>query len=156
MAYQAIDLGTSADDGTGDSLRAGGDKVNDNFSEVYTLLGTGTALSSGISADGTVVTLTAPLVGTSISPSSSDGAALGTTALEWSDLYLADGAVVGFGDDQDVTLTHVADTGLLLSSTDKPPSVCNEPSVVFVASVASSVFNIPPEVIAPVVRIVSI
>jgi len=32
---------------------------------------------------------------------------------------LADAAVVGFGDDQDVTLTHVADTGLLLNSTMK-------------------------------------
>ena len=52
-----------------------------------------------------------------ITPAASDGAALGTTSLEWSDLYLADGAVLGFGDDQDVTLTHVADTGLLLNST---------------------------------------
>ena len=37
MAYQSIGLGSSADDGTGDSLRVGGDKVNDNFVEVYTL-----------------------------------------------------------------------------------------------------------------------
>jgi hypothetical protein len=56
-------------------------------------------------------------VTTALVPDASDGAALGTTALEWSDLYLADGAVVGFGDDQDVTLTHVADTGILLNST---------------------------------------
>ena len=52
------------------------------------------------------------------SPVASDGAALGSTAFEWSDLYLADGAVIGFGADQDVTLTHVADAGLLLN-TDK-------------------------------------
>ena len=52
-------------------------------------------------------------------PASADGTALGTTALEWSDLYLADGGIIYFGDDQDVTLTHVADTGLLLSSTDQ-------------------------------------
>ena len=52
-----------------------------------------------------------------ITPAASDGAALGTTSLEWSDLYLADGGVIGFGNDQDVTLTHVADTGLLLNST---------------------------------------
>ena len=31
MAYQSIGLGSSADDGTGDSLRVGGDKVNDNY-----------------------------------------------------------------------------------------------------------------------------
>ena len=59
------------------------------------------------------------IAGSALSPSSSDGSALGTTALEWSDLFLADGAVINFGDDQDVSLTHVADTGLLLSSTDQ-------------------------------------
>ena len=36
MAYQSLGLGSTADDGTGDTLRAGGDKINDNFSEVYT------------------------------------------------------------------------------------------------------------------------
>ena len=45
-------------------------------------------------------------------PDASDGAALGTTSLEFSDLYLADGAVIYFGDDQDINITHVADTGL--------------------------------------------
>ncbi len=60
MAYQALGLGSSANDGTGDDLRTGGDKINDNFVEVYTLLGTGSALSSGISANATKVTLTAP------------------------------------------------------------------------------------------------
>ena len=65
------------------------------------------------------------IVGTTITantafvPDASDGAALGTSSLEFSDLFLADGAVINFGDDQDVSLTHVADTGLLLSSTDQ-------------------------------------
>ena len=57
MAYQSIGKGTTADDGTGDSLRIGADKVNDNFSEIYTLLGTGSALTSGLSATASVVTL---------------------------------------------------------------------------------------------------
>ena len=52
-----------------------------------------------------------------IAPASADGSALGGTSNEWSDLYLADGAVIGLGADQDVTLTHVADTGILLNST---------------------------------------
>ena len=56
MSYQSIGLGSAADDGTGDSLRAGGTKVNANFSELYNLLGTGTALVSSISADGDDVT----------------------------------------------------------------------------------------------------
>ena len=59
------------------------------------------------------------MTATALAPGASDGNALGTAALEWSDLFLADGAVINFGDDQDVSLTHVADTGILLSSTDK-------------------------------------
>jgi hypothetical protein len=66
MAYQALGLGSTANDGTGDDLRTGGDKINDNFVEVYTALGTGSALTSGISADATTVTLTAPVIATSL------------------------------------------------------------------------------------------
>lgn len=43
--------------------------------------------------------------------------ALGSAAKEWADLYLGDGAVINLGDDQDVTLTHVAENGILLNST---------------------------------------
>ena len=117
MAYQAIGIGSSANDGTGDDLRTAGDKVNDNFVEIYTLLGTGTALSSGISATASVVTLTAPLIATSLNPASANGAALGSASAEWSDLYLSDSSVIYLGADQDVTLTHVHDTGILINST---------------------------------------
>ena len=51
-------------------------------------------------------------------PSSADGQALGSASLEWSDLFLADASTIQFGADQDVILTHVADTGLLLSGTN--------------------------------------
>ena len=56
---------------------------------------------------------------TAILPDASDGAAIGSASLEWSDIFLADGAVINLGDDQDVTLTHVADTGIQLNSTMK-------------------------------------
>ena len=56
---------------------------------------------------------------TSFLPDAQDGAALGTTSLQFSDLFLADGAVIGLGDDNEVTLTHVADTGITLNSTNK-------------------------------------
>jgi hypothetical protein len=35
MAKQLIQLGTVPNDGTGDSLRDGGEKINDNFTELY-------------------------------------------------------------------------------------------------------------------------
>jgi len=47
MAKQTINRGTAANDGTGDNLRAGAAKVNDNFDELYTALGDGTTLTSG-------------------------------------------------------------------------------------------------------------
>ncbi len=210
MAYQALGIGTAPNDGTGDNLRTGGDKINDNFSEIYTLLGTGTALSSGISATATVISLAGPTItgvasfadGSASAPSitntgdsntgiffgsadqvdistggtarvtvsttavtstvgivipdagnigsasdtdaiaissagvvalsaTTEASATGTAALTlagglgvakdvWigDDLTLdSDAAVLSFGDDQDVTLTHVADTGILLNST---------------------------------------
>ena len=62
MAYQSLGIGTNAGDGTGDTIRDGGQKVNSNFLELYTLLGDGTDLSSGISATASVVTLTTPVI----------------------------------------------------------------------------------------------
>ena len=47
MAKQLINRGTAANDGTGDNLRAGADKVNTNFTELYTALGDGTTLLAG-------------------------------------------------------------------------------------------------------------
>ena len=46
MALQTLNIGTAANDGTGDNLRVGGDKINDNFSEIYTAFGNGSTLSS--------------------------------------------------------------------------------------------------------------
>src|SRR5210317_1213385 len=46
MAKQTINIGTIADDGTGSTIRAGGDIANDNFNELYTKLGDGTTLYS--------------------------------------------------------------------------------------------------------------
>ena len=49
MAKQTLGLGTSANDNTGDTLRAGGDKINDNFNEIYTAIGNGTNLNITLS-----------------------------------------------------------------------------------------------------------
>ena len=39
MAKQTIELGASANDNTGDRVRAGGQKINENFTEVYNFTG---------------------------------------------------------------------------------------------------------------------
>src|SRR6056300_1634882 len=45
MAKQTINIGSTADDGTGTTIRAGGDLINDNFNEIYIELGDGSSLS---------------------------------------------------------------------------------------------------------------
>lgn len=39
MPKQTLNIGSVANDGTGDTLRDGGDKIQDNFNELYTALG---------------------------------------------------------------------------------------------------------------------
>jgi len=87
-----------------------GDVVLSNSGDI-TISGTITGSTSLISSS--IIASTAFL------PDAQDGAALGTTSLQFSDLFLADGAVIGLGDDNDTTLTHVADTGILLNSSRK-------------------------------------
>jgi hypothetical protein len=55
------------------------------------------------------------IAGSAAVPDSVGGATIGLATLEWADAYFEDGAIVYFGDDQDVTLTHVADTGLTVN-----------------------------------------
>ena len=85
---------------------------------------------AGLTTNGTfqATTITAT---TAVVPDASDGAALGTTALEWSDLYIADGGVIYFGDDQEITLTHNADDGLILKHVGTGDG--KEPSLTFQA-----------------------
>jgi len=45
MAKQTINVGTVVNDGTGSTIRAGGQIVNANFTEIYTALGNGTTLN---------------------------------------------------------------------------------------------------------------
>ena len=70
-------------------------------------------------------------VETSVVPDAQDGAALGTSSLQFSDLFLADGAAISFGDDNEITLTHVADDGLVLKHVGTGDG--KEPSLTFQA-----------------------
>src|SRR5210317_1464145 len=85
MAKQTINIGTVADDGTGSTIRAGGDIANDNFNELYTKLGDGTTLYSLTFPNATDIvvardtndtltnkTLTSPVIGTSLDLNASE------------------------------------------------------------------------------------
>ena len=54
MAKQTVGIGSAANDGTGDTLRAGADKINDNFNEIYNALGNGTTLTDIINTSGLI------------------------------------------------------------------------------------------------------
>ena len=69
------------------------------------------------------------LVENALTPGTSDGIALGTTSLMWSDLFLASGAVLNFNNGN-VTMTHSADTLTVVGAT-----------VAFTASTAVTVSN---------------
>ena len=65
MARQGIGTGLAPNDGNGDNLLTGALKINSNFSEIYTLLGNGGSLTSGI--------VTSIIAGTGITISGSTG-----------------------------------------------------------------------------------
>jgi len=76
-------------------------------------------------------------------PNAADGGTLGSTALEFSDLYLADSSTIQFGNDQDTTLTHTDGTGLTLNSTNK---LCFQDTATFVNSSADGQLDIDADV----------
>ena len=54
MSKQLVNIGTTANDGTGDPLRNAFDKINDNFNELYQSLGDGDDLTIDIDSDGNI------------------------------------------------------------------------------------------------------
>ena len=53
MAKQLLSLGSFPNDNTGDTLRNGGDKINDNFNEIYSAIGNGSLLQISTSSAAT-------------------------------------------------------------------------------------------------------
>ena len=62
MSKRVINIGNAPNDGTGDPLRTGLSKVNDNFTEIYNILGDGSEVISFASTAG-ISTLSKGLTG---------------------------------------------------------------------------------------------
>jgi len=61
MTKQVINVGSAVNDGTGDSLRSGAQKINDNFTELYASLNvfpTASATTAGVVKVGSNLTIT--------------------------------------------------------------------------------------------------
>lgn len=84
-----------------------------NAGQVLTTDGNGvtswTTVTGGGGASTALDNLAAVAINTSLLPGTSDGAALGSTTKQWSDLFLAEGGVINW-DNGDLTLTQAGDT----------------------------------------------
>ena len=121
---------TYLDAGTDDTIKvyvSGAEDLRIAANAINVLSGTTLTIDSGatIANSGTATGFS------SADPSSADGDTLGTASAEWSDLYLADGGVIYFGNDQEIPLTHNADDGLLLKHVGTGDG--KEPSLTFQA-----------------------
>ena len=111
MAKQNINVGATANDRSGDSLRSAFQKINSNFTELYTALGlnadtnlnlgafefTGSTMSTTDSSAITIdqsTTITSNLtVGGDILPSVANGGNLGSSANPWHSLYVSNNTI---------------------------------------------------------------
>jgi hypothetical protein len=93
---QTINIGSAANDGTGDPLRTAFDKINDNFDELYTELG-GTSLSN--------ITLT----GSTVTTDSASGENLTLSA---------DGSEIIIDSGKDLKMSTHVDTAILYTDVD--------------------------------------
>jgi hypothetical protein len=111
MAKQNINVGTAANDKKGDSLRAAFQKVNANFTELYTELGLVNDVTLSLGAfefagstisttDSTAIvidqatTVTSNLsVGGDLLPQTANGGDLGSSTLPWRSLYVSNNTI---------------------------------------------------------------
>jgi hypothetical protein len=145
MAKQSINVGTTANDKKGDSLRAAFVKVNANFTELYAALGltdvtlnlgaftfTGSTMSTD---DSTAITIDKPItvngeitVDGDIVPKTNFGASLGTPTKQFKSLYVSNntiyigGTAVGLDANGNLTTggTVVGSTPAWANITGKP------------------------------------
>ena len=81
MAIQLISVGTTADDGKGDTLRVAMQKINDNTQELYGLLGQDTAGQKGIDISGSTIATTETNADITLSPNGTGSVVIDTVSI---------------------------------------------------------------------------
>ena len=111
MAIQLISVGTTADDGKGDTLRVAMQKINDNTQELYGLLGQDTAGAKGIDISGSTIATTETNADITLSPNGTGNIVLGAVTVSGTTLSSADSSSLNINEnlvvdgDLDVTGT---------------------------------------------------
>ena len=81
MTKQIINIGQSANDRSGDPLRVAFDKVNQNFTELYSALGADATIFDPLNVDSNIV------------PDADNTRDLGTPTKQWRHVYTAGGSI---------------------------------------------------------------
>lgn len=130
MAKTAIDVGSSANDGTGDPIRTAFQSTNSNFDELYTQFGNGTTLS--ISGDITMSAGAATIAAQAVENSMIADDAVGADELA------ADAVVTASIVDDAISYAKVADEFTTLDTLSAAASVD-------VSFAAAQVFTLTPD-----------
>jgi len=147
MAKQTINVGTTANDKSGDSLRAAFQKVNANFTELYTALGldtaplnlgafefTGSTLSttdsSSIIIDQATTVNSNLSVGGDLLPQTANGGDLGSSTLPWRSLYVSNNTIYIGGTAVGVDANGALTTGgTVVGSTPSWANITGKPTI---------------------------
>lgn len=145
MPQQIIDLGSAPDVG-GDTIRAGGQKINDNFTEVYGLIsGLGTPVESVVA-------------GTGVSVDSTDPAnpVVALNSASQASLSLADSALQPSDVPGEFTFVDDATGAMTLALSDQ--STTSDPKILRLQHATANTVTVPPNssVAFPVGSVVNI
>ena len=151
MAKQAINVGTTANDKKGDSLRAAFQKVNTNFTELYEAVGLadtgqdtaltfvgstiGTDDSSSIVIDRATTVSSNLTVGGDLLPQTALGGDLGSSTLPWRSLYVSNNTIFIGGTAVGVDANGALTTGgTVVGSTPAWANITGKPTFATVAT----------------------
>jgi hypothetical protein len=118
MAKKTVNIGTSANKGNGDPLRTAFGKINDNFDEIYTALGSDGDLFDPSSVDQSLV------------PTTTNTVDLGSASKQWRSLYVSNNTIyiggVAIGVDGNGNLTT---GGTVVGSTPDWANITGKPTI---------------------------
>ena len=117
MARQAINIGSSANDGTGDPLRTAFDKINDNFVELYGSDNDLNTLDANLDLNNFAITTGVTNGNITLTPNGTGNIALGSITINGSQISSNDSTQITLADNIQTTGTLNVDGATALGST---------------------------------------
>lgn len=116
MAIQSVGIGSSANDGTGDPLRTAFTKINENFTEVYALLGQDTDGQKGIDISGSTIASTETNADIIIDPNGTGLVEIGADLQVGTGLKISGATLTSLATNSNITLTPSGTGSVVLDS----------------------------------------